>query len=272
MSEPELTWLDIARTPFEARIILGILEEAGIPAYIDGTSLADEVAVSRLLMNAAGVRIQVRQVDLDAAVQAIAAAKAQAPQLEADGAPDSAAPAAVARQPGAWSWSMLVNFLLVFLVLLLGVICLQLRTTLKEYSHGGGLVWDFDGPNEWARWADTGAMAVHRLDQDRDGHAEQIKSYNRQGVLTSISHDKNSNGMAEVFEEFTPDGRRVLEAHDRDEDGRIESYLVFYTDQTRGLWTDQDGDGVLERREVQDAEGKRLFVEIDRPGRGFERQ
>lgn len=83
MSDPQLTYLDLARTPFEAKVIAGVLLEAGIPAYIAGQHLADEWAITQAMMNTRGVRIQVPAELVDKAMEVIAAAQSNAKDMEA---------------------------------------------------------------------------------------------------------------------------------------------------------------------------------------------
>ena len=73
-----------ARTPFEASVIAGVLEDAGIPCFVAGALLTDEWAASQRLMGTLGVEIQVRESDRDAAQRALAAAKASGTLLEGD--------------------------------------------------------------------------------------------------------------------------------------------------------------------------------------------
>lgn len=72
---PDLVELKQAKTPFEAEVIAGVLQDAGIKAYVEGRQLTDEFALSQQLMNLQGVSIKVGRADLDSARDALAAAK-----------------------------------------------------------------------------------------------------------------------------------------------------------------------------------------------------
>ncbi len=87
MTEPsaDLVPFHTARTPFEARVIVAVLEDAGIPAYVAGGALTDEFALSQQLLNVQGVCVQVRRPDLAAATAALAAAKRTGAALDEDG-------------------------------------------------------------------------------------------------------------------------------------------------------------------------------------------
>ena len=57
--EQDVVTLVQARTGTEARVILALLEEAGIPAYIPGSMLTDEFAMSQKMLSGGAVEVQV---------------------------------------------------------------------------------------------------------------------------------------------------------------------------------------------------------------------
>ena len=74
-----------ARTAFEARILLAILDDAGIPAFGEGSgALQDEFALSQRLMNTGGVRIFVEEARLEDAQAAIATAREAGKAMDAE--------------------------------------------------------------------------------------------------------------------------------------------------------------------------------------------
>lgn len=77
----ELVELDEASSPIEARLIAGILQGAGIPAFVAGGLLTDEFAMSQRLMNLQNVRVQVRRDHLTRAREVLAEARAAAASL-----------------------------------------------------------------------------------------------------------------------------------------------------------------------------------------------
>jgi hypothetical protein len=83
-AHPTLVVFHTARTPFEASVIAGVLQDAGIPCFVAGTALNDEWAASQRLMNTLGVDIQVRESDREAALRALAAAKESGKLLEGE--------------------------------------------------------------------------------------------------------------------------------------------------------------------------------------------
>ena len=74
---PEPALLTTARTVFEADVIVGILDEAGIPAYRPGGQLMDEFAISQQMMNLQGVRVYVPEDRKMEAQEALAEADRQ---------------------------------------------------------------------------------------------------------------------------------------------------------------------------------------------------
>ena len=73
--QADLVKLKVAKSPFEAKVVAGVLLDAGIPAFIEGQSLTDEFAMSQRLMNLQGVTIMVPRDRVDDAHEALAAAK-----------------------------------------------------------------------------------------------------------------------------------------------------------------------------------------------------
>ena len=74
---PEPALLTQARNVFEADVIIGILDEAGIPAYRPGGQLTDEFAISQQMMNLQGVRVYVPSNRLEDAQAALSEADEQ---------------------------------------------------------------------------------------------------------------------------------------------------------------------------------------------------
>lgn len=82
--EPQVVTLEIAHSPFEAQVIVGVLQEANIPAYISGQVLTDEFAMSQALMNLAQVEIQVPRSKLGEARAVLAAARRSGEDMDED--------------------------------------------------------------------------------------------------------------------------------------------------------------------------------------------
>jgi len=79
-----------ARTVFEAELLVGILESAGIPAFVDGRFLQDEFAMPKKMLGLDhGVKVRVRKEQLEEAKMVLEMARKSGERLEDDdGAPD----------------------------------------------------------------------------------------------------------------------------------------------------------------------------------------
>ena len=69
---------------FEAQVVAGVLESAGVPTYGPTGLLADEFAMSQALMNV-GTEIRIRSADRGRAEEALAAAKQAGAELSEAG-------------------------------------------------------------------------------------------------------------------------------------------------------------------------------------------
>ncbi len=71
-----------ARTRAEAQVVLALLRAEGIEAYVGGEALTDEFAASQRMMGLQGTEIEVHEVDLARAREALAAAKREGRRME----------------------------------------------------------------------------------------------------------------------------------------------------------------------------------------------
>lgn len=83
-AHPDLVEFCVAKTPFEAQVIAGVLQEAGIPTYVSGSLLTDEFALSQQLMGLQNATVQVPKDRLQDAETAIAEAKAAGKKMTED--------------------------------------------------------------------------------------------------------------------------------------------------------------------------------------------
>lgn len=81
---PEPALLTQARSVFEADVLIGILDEAGIRAYRQGGQLTDEFAISQQMMGLQGVRIYIPEPRLEEARRVLEEADAQGQILQED--------------------------------------------------------------------------------------------------------------------------------------------------------------------------------------------
>ena len=81
MSTPISTVVKVASTPDQAKIYVAMLEAAGIPAFIDGNSSADEFAMSQRLLNVSNVRVMVPTEAVERAMDVLKPAEIDADDL-----------------------------------------------------------------------------------------------------------------------------------------------------------------------------------------------
>jgi len=127
----------VASTAAEAKVLVALLRGEGIEATVDGDSLADEIAISRRLMNLNGVRILVPPPQLEQARAFLADTAVPPDDLEAQAMaePTEAAPPAAVTAAGPRPRRRLVTLLLVLgavLLLALWVLALWLIHSLGD--------------------------------------------------------------------------------------------------------------------------------------------
>ncbi len=230
MTQPIATVVRVAATPEQAKILVAQLQGAGIPAFVEGDSLADEVAVSRRLMNLGGTRIMVPTASLARAQEVLAAVSVGPGELEAQAlaapAPETPPSPRVAAPRGTPWWSIGATLAaLLFLLLWLG----EVEARAAERSPFVRHEVTPNGLRE-IRIAD-GEVLADLLDQDRDGHFEEIRYPSRSG-RRSVMYDAGRDHRYERLEEYREG-------------------LVF-------RWMDADHDGFHDGCTVEDAAGKVL--------------
>lgn len=82
MSEPIASVVRTAANPDQAKVLVALLQAEGVPAHVDGDALADEVAMSRRLMNLAGVRVMVPTHSIERAREILEHAAVEDDELE----------------------------------------------------------------------------------------------------------------------------------------------------------------------------------------------
>ena len=89
MGHPDETALLVsARTPFEAKVISGLLASAGITVVSNLDLRNDEFAMAQSLMNLTGVDVYVAEEELDEAKRVLADARDSGQVLEAESVQD----------------------------------------------------------------------------------------------------------------------------------------------------------------------------------------
>lgn len=67
----DLTTVYTAKSPFDAQVVTGVLQNVGIPVYVGSQMLNDEFAASRRLVGLTAVDVQVRKKDVELARAAL---------------------------------------------------------------------------------------------------------------------------------------------------------------------------------------------------------
>lgn len=232
----------IATTPNHAKVLVALLRANDIPAYADSDSLADEFAMSRKLMNLAGVKITVPGAMAERAREVLQDVDVPDDELEAQAlaaAPDVArahderqAERSSRRGPSPGT----VALWCLGSAIAASALTVWSEREARAQPEDPHLVWT---PYSWglgATWRDGGARARELLDEDLDRTFETIRDYDRKGRLVREGHDRDADGAYEQVDEWV-DGIR-MEYRDTDRDMIHETVRVY----------DKAGNQVLEQR------------------------
>ena len=87
--EPEPEFVDLEHAPSApiARMLVEMLRDEGIAAYVDGTYLQDEWAITQILLKQVNITVQVPRADHDRARRILDEARASGRLLEEDPPP-----------------------------------------------------------------------------------------------------------------------------------------------------------------------------------------
>ena len=270
--QEEFVRIDVAKTPFEARVVVSILQEAGIPAYVDGANLQDEYAISQAIMNNVGVRITVRADQVEAAYEAINAARAT--PLERSSVGSAEAHTLAVKPPVGWFGFSRFSVTVLLAAVVFFALWQAARAEARALRSDSVLLtydtWDH-GVRSY--WKGTRKLCWQTVDDNRNGVPEVSTWFNRDGARLSVSYDADENGMEDRVEMYNPGSdKRIAELFDRDGDGVLEEWIQYYPDGSKSLWRDRDQDGLYEEREFFDPKGELLFTEQDRGKNGYVRR
>lgn len=243
MSQPITSVVKVATTAAQAKIFAALLQAEGIPAQVDGDSLADEVAISRRLINLNGTRVLVPTGSLERAREILTAMQIPDDELEAQAmaaeAPEKlvARPAPTAGTGSRWPLLLTGIAAITFLALWLGEVDARAEAT----------------------------SSLVRF-ETIDGGVREIRR--RDDTVLRDCFDRNRNGNYERMIVFI-DGKPRNEGIDADEDGLWESSIEHFADGSTATWTDTDRDGQLDSCTVQDARGEIVQRLAWQPGAGY---
>ncbi|MCA8955773.1 MAG: hypothetical protein KDC87_06855 [Planctomycetes bacterium] len=243
----EFVRIDVARTPFEAQVVAGVLRSAGIPVLINGSLCQDDFAISQALLNRVGTDVRVPPDRVEDALAAIAQARSEAAEPrelpESDATPPDP-PSPVRRTRWGLGWLIAAVFFVLWMVYF--SLWSGLEQQLREQEEGSPFRTVWDGDERTLIWRETGNVAFVYLDRNRNGNDECVKGYNRAGQLLFTHWDRNENGVFELVQQYDRNGTRILEHHDDDEDGFFDRVIRFHPDGRQSRWTDEDRDGYPE--------------------------
>ncbi len=231
MTQPIASAVRVAATPEQAKIFVALLQAEGIPAHVDGSSLADEFAMSRRLMNLGGTRVMVPTSSLERAREILGAVQIDEAELQAQAlaaeAPEREEPQRP-RPPRKNHWPLALTTMAAVTFLGLWLYGVDVRAS----AHHPFLRYEptATGMRE-IRIADGKVLAEY-FDDDHDGAYERIVVLGDDGQQ-AISLDEDRNGRMESYEEMRKQGVACS-------------------------WTDTDGDGLMVLCVVKDAIGKEL--------------
>lgn len=249
VTQPITSVVRVAATTSQAKILVAQLQAAGIPAFVEGDSLADEVAVSRRMLNLNGTRVMVPTQSLAAAREVLAEAQVPVEDLEAQaiGAEDPETPPMRRAADGdraASRWPLLLT---------------------STAAVGFAILW-------------LGEIGVRAGEQHPYLVTERIPSGPRagglrerrlaDGVVVHEYEDRAGIGAYDTVIGFHPDDQRS-EAVDRDHDGWFESCTYTLRRGFTCEWSDTDHDGLLDRALVRDGDGREVQELRWVDGKGF---
>jgi hypothetical protein len=247
MSDPNTVVVKIASSPAQAKIFVALLQGEGIPAFVDGDSLSDEFAMSRKLMNLAGVKVMVPKSSLEQAKKALEATDIDAGELERQALAagdrgervEREAPTRQPPPPGSIARpAALIGIAAAFVFFLLWQNAANAAPShpLYTYEHTGTTL------REYLRR--TGELLRTYEDLDKNDVYERIVYLDPERRLTEITDQVDRNGNY----------------------GRIETR---FTDGTVVLWTRSSESTMFDRVVVTAKDGTVLQTLAWQDGRGF---
>jgi len=242
MTQPIASVAVVAKSVAQAKVFVALLRAEGIPAHHEGDSLADEIAISRQVMNLNGTRVMVPTNSLEQARELLANAVVDQDELERQ--------ALSATDPESSPLPSMANARSSRLPLVL--------TTMAAITLG--VLWLGELSNRV-----TPSHPILRMDHSTGLWREFRLSDNR---LHAEYFDHNRDGAFEQIRTYGDDEQRVV-AYDDNRDGRYETVLEQRRQGFASKWEDTTRDGLLDRCTVTDSEGKVIQVLQWQDGKGF---
>ncbi len=248
MDRPLSAVARVATTPEQAKIFVALLQAEGIPAYVEGDSLADEFATSRRMMNLVGTKVMVPTTSLDRARELLVKVEIDPAELEqqalaaADGESvpvPSPRPTPPARTTNHWPLVVAIVAAIVFLGLWLAA-----------------LDANVDLPKDRRFVYEQTASGMREI-RRRDGRLMRtLEALDKNGVFCQI-HTHASDGTIRATQT------------DADGDGVFERYVEHREGGLTTTWIDKDGDDVADEGRTTDAQGHLLQTIVWQPNVGY---
>jgi hypothetical protein len=242
MTQPIASVAVVAKSVAQAKVFVALLRAEGIPAHLDGDSLADEIAISRQVMNLNGTRVMVPTNSLEQARELLAHAVVDQDELERQ-ALNAADPESGPLPSMASARSSKLPLVLTSMAAItLGVLWLGELSNRFTPSHP--ILRTERSPGAWREFRiSDNQLHAEYFDQNHDGAFEQLRTYG--------------------------DGEQRVIAYDDNRDARYETILEQRLQGFASKWEDTTNDGMLDRCTVTDNNGKVIQILQWQDGKGF---
>ena len=259
----------IAKTPFEARVVAGVLDDAGVPHFVEGGVLADEFATTQRMMNLQSVAVRVPETHLDAAREALEEARKAGELLGDDSEFGEEPPPLPVREASTNAGhGVLIAAILGWVVAgLLFVVWMDQRAAHAAAPEASQYRVEVEGNQ--TLWK-TRTIGVIRFVQSIDarGLVTSTEMRDREGRPVARSHDEDGDGFPQKYETLDSRGQVTSTALDGDGDGRYERLVEHHGARRTAHYVDEDADGVWERMELRE-DGEVVGEQRFDPARGW---
>lgn len=244
MSDPISVVVKVAATPDQAKLYVALLQSAGIPAHVEGDALADEVAISRRVMNLGGVRVMVPPSSLERARNILQPTEIDEEELAAQALAATegreAPPRERPRPPTAGGTARVVAGVAICAALLFFFL--------------------------WQAATQVSDDPLYRFESD---HQSQRTYLRRNGVELQRAEDRDQDGVFERLLTLSPDGSVATVADRVDDDGQFRRLVVRRRGDLVETWLRSESASTFDQCEVTDADGNVVQRLRWRPGEGF---
>ena len=244
MSDSTTAVVRVAATPDQAKVFVAILQSAGVPAYVEGDSLADEFAISRRMMNLGGIKVMVPASSLERARSILAPTEVDEADLAAQALAatgEHETPSQPLDRPRAGGGTARVVAGIAIAAALLFFFLWQTAT--QPFEH-----------------------PLFRYTNDRDGVHVFLR---RNGAEIQRDEDPDRNGIVDRVLWQRPDGSVSTVSDQVDEDGQFRRLVIKRRGDLTETWTSSGAAGSFDKSEITDADGRVVQRLSWQPGHGW---